>query len=77
MRKYTLEIDIPDGEFCACYSKPSEGRFCQFLGDSTASPAGLCHLIEGTPLLYCKGGDEDKMEHYDVVKHKDCPSLKG
>lgn len=74
MGLYIVKVNIPDGDYCACYSKPELNRFCQFLGDSTASGAGMCHLIPDEPLLQHKGGNKEDISYYDVVKHKKCPS---
>lgn len=75
MAKHTIEVNIPDGDYCACYSGPELDRFCQFLGDSTASSAGMCHLVSDEPLLQYRGGNNEDISYYDVVKHKNCPSL--
>jgi len=71
MSRYVIEVEIPDGEFCSGGVINSEIS-CNYVGDSTASSAGICALInEGDCLLYF----EDKI-NWRIIKHKDCPSNK-
>ena len=72
MSKYNIEVEIPDGKYC--HGGVNEPEIsCNYIGDSTASSAGLCSLISGGDCLLSYEDQKD----WRIVKHKNCPGLKA
>ena len=69
MGKYTIEVEIPDGEYC-CGGLVNPDIACPYVGDSCASSAGLCSLL---PKGDCLLEYEDEV-NWRVLKRKGCPS---
>lgn len=68
MGKFKLEVTIPDGKYCSGGLANPEVN-CNYVGDSCASSAGLCALLES----------EDRLLRYEdetywrILKHRNCP----
>lgn len=69
--KKLIMVEIPDGAFCSGGLLNPQIN-CDYVGDSTASSAGLCSLLAHSNSLLRY---EDKI-NWRIVKHKHCPSLR-